>query len=236
MSSIAGAMLVSDDDDESDVLPWFDIFQIKPGRCSLSNCCLPTSWCLHGMAVAINGNRKQILQFHMPIYEAQRHAAIVDASGVIPWLFDDVLQMLVWVFDHKPSAEECVITLEMYLLRLLQAGIYSHRSELPRSRHRNGVYVVKCWTDLMGWHEFERIVFEHCENLQENYMGIAHFLKASKNNLYSIWKPGEVPLEVIVKYRLAGRHLRIEDQDRHTSSLDQHGHHTENAVRVEELE
>jgi hypothetical protein len=229
--TIGGKILVSFDEDDPSFPSFVTIWQIKPNRLAHN------STCLHGIAVSISGTYKQRLQFYMPMYDAQWHGSIVEPSGVIP---RRISHYLIWVFpDHKPSKRECIFTVYRYLKRLFRAGIYSDRSEfpaLPVHGQHGDFFVVKYWTDILNWHHDFRNVWNACDSLHANYRSIGHFLRASKNNLYSIWPPGGVPREVIVRCRLAGRHLSIEDQDRHMNALNQHANGTENVVAVEDLE
>lgn len=218
--TIAGISLVFNEEDEHHFQPRADIWLIMPSRIDPWNPSLPESWCLYGMAVELEGNYKQRLQFFMPVYEAERYAGIVEASGLIPAVVCCYgIPMLVWVFNHKPNEAECFNILKTYLLRLERAGFYSHRSEFPRIDH--GCYTVKYWKNMMEWHQFESVVFRNCAYLQENYTDFAHFLRATNNNVYSLWKPGEVPQEAIVNYRLKARHLcfRYRDSGIETDSV-----------------
>jgi hypothetical protein len=177
------------------------------------------------MVVALNnGNSKQRLQFYLPIYEPERYPAIFELAEVIPAFFCGS-RMLVWVFHHNKSREECIRTLEAYLLSLLRIGIYSHWSEFPRLPREGGTqgnfHTMRCWTDKLEWSEFESVVFKLCEPLQENYINITHFLRCGKNQIYSIWNPGEVPQEVIERHGIQAEELLFEDQ---------HGNDTESGA------
>jgi hypothetical protein len=212
-------MLISDEEDDLDASATFEIFHIKPRRLSTRFMCLPDSWCLNGMVVSLkNANSKQRLQFFLPIYEPERYAEVVERTGVIPAFFCGS-QKLVWVFHEKKTRAQCITLLDHYLLKCLRSGIYSHWSEfpgLPMGRPQRcmlGTFnTVHCWTDKLQWSEFESIVFKLSEPLQQNYSDIQHFLRCGKNNIYSIWKPGEVPREVIERYGIKEEVLHFEDQ------------------------
>lgn len=159
---------------------------------------------LRGLVVGFEGSPHDALSFFLPVIHPQNFTQIIGMTGVTPFRFrlcphgGKCRQAIIFIFEHYMERHiqyNHIYQLDRYVNYLRYTDAYS-----ASPYYRASITSVVSWMDILTWNYFEKL-FDY-SRLHVYYGTIEIFLKLSKNFLYSVWKPGEVPLNFISHYQL----------------------------------
>jgi hypothetical protein len=196
------------DEDLPPAAPYLVIYEVRPKLTSVT--CLPHSG-FHGIAVEIVGTAVDVNRFTCL---AVPYSTEMRINAPLPQVFHSIgpysANLLIWT--HHCSADTSrriypdhnVRIVKTYLKWLVGMGIYTDIDMLPTFGCQYQIYKrIETWTEIISWNSF-KLVFELDWRMQRNGVddNIEKLFKVNKHYLYSVWKPGEVPVEVIQLYHL----------------------------------
>jgi hypothetical protein len=120
--------------------------------------------------------------------------------GVAGWVYPR--KALIWVqyAKNEPLTEEdCKLTYDMWMDYLVKND-YMTEKQKPPLHPVHGYTLAKTWSEYLPVADFE-LLFEK-SHLSEGYTNLKSFFRHSKNNLYSVYPLGKVPVEITNKYNL----------------------------------
>lgn len=174
---------------------------------------------IQGLAIAFEGSPQDELEFLLPVIDQATYASALVDTRVVPqrvllhrkgkpWK-PGIVFMWPWQ-DEAPvlmPTNTSYITMELWLRQLYECGIYAPDTQLSLT-----VLLKKAdtWTDILPFPYFQQ-VFELSALSPHHNNSMENLLKGSKNNLYSIWSPGSIPLEIINQFKLGQKRFLAPD-------------------------
>ena len=115
-----------------------------------------------------------------------------------------------WEDDMKPFFED---TLKPCIEALEHTPIFKYRPDVKMASPP--VIETKYWSDVLDTATISNVLKDfYCES---EGVTLSEFLKMDKENIYSVWPEGKVPLEeIIIFHNLTQEHLAPLDCDRYT--------------------
>ena len=176
-----------------------------------------------GMAMVIYGELDK--KFCVPQYNRESYGKFLDKSFVVKHVFDlcidGVMQYndskkhirtLIWTFDKNPNLNNqasCEAIMNHWFNSIRAIGILK-KGDVTTYDPEVGYHKVSTWSNVIDRHSQFGDLFKF--RLRDSYGNIASVFKFCKNNLYSFYTPGKVPLDVIKRFRL-GKQKYIEPAD-----------------------
>jgi hypothetical protein len=183
---------------------------------------------IHGIAVEIVGSAEDIERFTRPVH--MNLSKIIKRTRVVPKIFHSCgpssVPLLIWTHSWPVNISNgiypaCNIELvEHYLRSLIRRRIYHSKNEIPGTGVQEQLYKrVDSWTDIISWNSF-KCLFEtdstmHINGVDDN---IEKLLRVHQDYVYSVWKAGEVPMEIVKIYHLENR-LSVVDWEEYNEWL-----------------
>jgi hypothetical protein len=182
---------------------------------------------ISGLIMVVTGTNE--FPFFQPHIQKDQRAFVT--QHVTPWAFDfkpdgkNIIKnnkgfprkALIWVqYPHNPTLTEegCKTQYDLWMQFLIDTG-YMTENQKPPLHEVDGYKVVKTWSEYLSEADIKLLYIK--SHLSERYSNMKSFFRHSKNNLYSVYPVGKVPVNVIKEHNLR-KYLLEDDADAYNAA------------------
>jgi hypothetical protein len=182
---------------------------------------------ISGLIMVVTGTNE--FPFFQPHIQKDQRAFVT--QHVTPWAFDfkpdgkNIIKnnkgfprkALIWVqYPNNPTLteEDCKTQYDLWMQFLIDTG-YMTENQKPPLHEVDGYKVVKTWSEYLSEADIKLLYIK--SHLSERYSNMKSFFRHSKNNLYSVYPVGKVPVNVIKEHNLR-KYLLEDDADAYNAA------------------